>query len=143
MIAQSSIFKLMNKKGPGRPKGSKNKPKDEDQSNSNNQQFGSFDAPVSNIRPIKHNIYKEPQSRPGSNRIYTELAKTSLGNTELYNLYGIVIDSSSPHKKKQFYRQLLKIIDPSFYYKYPRDNTDPNNGCVSVTFFAPKKEQLP
>ena len=37
-------------------------------------------------------------------RTYTPLAKTSLGNTDLYNLYGIVIDASSPHPKKNFYR---------------------------------------
>ena len=37
-------------------------------------------------------------------RTYTQLAKTSLGNTELYNLYGVVIDASSPHPKKNFYR---------------------------------------
>ena len=50
-------------------------------------------------------------------RTYTPLAKTSLGNTDLYNLYGIVIDASSPHPKKNFYRQLLKIVDPSMHYK--------------------------
>ena len=76
-------------------------------------------------------------------RTYTPLAKTSLGNTDLYNLYGIVIDASSPHPKKNFYRQLLKIVDPSMHYKQPRDVSDPNNGCVSVTFFAHQQEQLP
>ena len=66
-----------------------------------------------------------------------------MGNTDLYNLYGIVIDASSPHPKKNFYRQLLKIVDPSMHYKHPRDVSDPNNGCVSVTFFAHGQEQLP
>jgi len=71
------------------------------------------------------------------------LCDTSLANTELYNLYGIVIDASSPHKKKTFYRQMVKIIDPTVHFKVPRNMGDPNNGCISVTFFAPRKEQLP
>ena len=29
------------------------------------------------------------------------------------------------------------------HYKQPRDASDPNNGCVSVTFFAHQQEQLP
>ena len=29
------------------------------------------------------------------------------------------------------------------HYKHPRDVSDPNNGCVSVTFFAHGQEQLP
>lgn len=28
---------------------------------------------------------------------YTELAKTSLSNTGLYSLYGVVVDATSPH----------------------------------------------
>jgi hypothetical protein len=48
---------------------------------------------------------------------YTKLSHTSLGNTELYNLYGVVIDASCPHPKKAFHRQLLKIIDPTMHYK--------------------------
>jgi Telomeric single stranded DNA binding POT1/CDC13 len=38
---------------------------------------------------------------------------------------------------------LLKIIDPSTHYKYPRDPSDQSNGCVSVTFFSKDKDQLP
>jgi len=81
-----------------------------------------------------------PVQRPHVQHTYTELAKTSLGNTELYNLYGVVIDASSPHPKKSFYRQLLKIVDPSMHYKLPKNMQDPNNGCVSVTFFAPRAD---
>jgi hypothetical protein len=45
---------------------------------------------------------------------YTELAKTAVSNTELYNLYGIVVDATSPHKKdERGYKTHLKIIDPS------------------------------
>lgn len=29
------------------------------------------------------------------------------------------------------------------HYKQPRDVSDPNNGCVSVTFFAHNQESLP
>lgn len=45
--------------------------------------------------------------------------------------------------KKTFYRQMVKIIDPSVHFKIPKNMQDPNNGCISVTFFAPRKEQLP
>ena len=76
---------------------------------------------------------------------YTTLSHTSLGNTELYNLYGIVIDASCPHPKKAFHRQLLKIIDPTTYYKpnAPITSAEQQNGCVSVTFFAHNQDQLP
>ena len=33
--------------------------------------------------------------------IYTELAKPSLGHTEPYNLFGIIIDSTYPYGKPQ------------------------------------------
>ena len=113
----------------GRPKGSKNKPKE-----------GNSGEVISNIH-FGTSAKAEPKKAASKNaaqtfRTYTPLAKTSLGNTELYNLYGIVIDASSPHPKKNFFRQLLKIVDPSMHYKQPRDASDPNNGCVSVTFFA-------
>ena len=32
---------------------------------------------------------------------YTPLAETSLGATELYNLYGVVIDAMTPCKKNK------------------------------------------
>ena len=54
-----------------------------------------------------------------------------------------MIDSTSPHPKKQWQRQLLRIIDPSQHFKYPKDPSDPNNGCSSVTIFAKHTDQLP
>lgn len=84
-----------------------------------------------------------PNQKVVHNYTYTQLAKTSLGNTDLYHLYGIVIDATNPHPKKNFYRQLLKIIDPSMHYKYPREPNDVTNGCVSITFFSKEKDTLP
>lgn len=48
-----------------------------------------------------------------------------------------------PHKKKEWARLLLRVIDPSFYIKNPRDPSDPNCGSISVTFFAKRFEDLP
>lgn len=84
-----------------------------------------------------------PAPKANHNYSYTQLAKTSLGSNELYHLYGIVIDATSPHPKKTFFRQLLKIIDPSMHYKYPREPNDVTNGCVSITFFGKEKDSLP
>jgi beta-N-acetylglucosaminidase len=36
-----------------------------------------------------------------TNHVYTELAKTAISNTELYNLYGIVVDACSPHRTER------------------------------------------
>mmetsp|Transcript_39538 Transcript_39538/g.51785 ORF Transcript_39538/g.51785 Transcript_39538/m.51785 type:complete len:114 (+) Transcript_39538:56-397(+) len=100
----------------GRPKGSKNKPKE------GGCGANEGAAPVSNIH-LAAAAKAEPARKTAksnaaqSYKTYTPLAKTSLGNTELYNLYGIVIDASSPHPKKNFFRQLLKIVDPSMHYK--------------------------
>jgi hypothetical protein len=122
----------------GRPKGSKNKT-----TLAANNEEGATSNQTSNLRIGSGRQQGASHTKAQHQYNYTPLAKTSLGNTELYNLYGIVIDATSPHQKKQFYRQLLKIIDPSMHYKHPRDGSDPTNGCVSVTFFAPTKEQLP
>lgn len=80
---------------------------------------------------------------------YTDLAKTCLGSTELYNIYGIVIDATTPHLKpneansyKRF-KQHVKIIDPSFHFRQPRDPNDLTNGSISVTLFAQNLAQLP
>ena len=54
--------------------------------------------------------------------IYTELAKPSLGHTEPYNLFGVIIDATLPYtkpkidmtsKKQPFSMSTLKMIDPS------------------------------
>jgi hypothetical protein len=43
------------------------------------------------------------------------LAKTAVSNTELYNLYGVVVDSTTPHRKEDNpgFKTQIKIIDPS------------------------------
>lgn len=49
-----------------------------------------------------------------TNHVYTELAKTAISNTNLYNLYGIVVDATTPHKKEMGkYKTHIRIIDPS------------------------------
>jgi hypothetical protein len=110
---------LQQKRGRGRPKGSTNKQKED------------F-APLKLPQPCSYT------TKTQRTHTYTTLSHTSLGNTELYNLYGIVIDASCPHPKKAFHRQLLKIIDPTMHYKPSLQATSPEqqNGCVSVTFFA-------
>ena len=65
--------------------------------------------------------------------VYTELAKTALGNTELYNLYGIVVDCTSSHKKDgKSFKTHIRIIDPSL-----------QSGTIMITMFANSPEQLP
>lgn len=34
-----------------------------------------------------------------TSHVYTEIEKTAISSTELYNLYGIVVDATMPHKK--------------------------------------------
>lgn len=48
---------------------------------------------------------------------YTPLAETSLGSTELYYLYGIVIDAQTPHEKNGKFIQFIKLIDISMHNK--------------------------
>eukprot|EP00347_Sterkiella_histriomuscorum_P023869 403333104 len=84
--------------------------------------------------------------------VYTELAKTSLGNTELFNIYGIVIDATSPHIKlgemnaaRQF-KTHLKIIDPTVYPRVNnRDSSikDDVNCAIAITIFHKNPEYLP
>jgi hypothetical protein len=57
----------------------------------------------SNVR-LGTGIMQAPYPKKDVTYHYTQLAKTALGGTELYNLYGIVIDATYPHPKKNFYR---------------------------------------
>lgn len=82
------------KRGRGRPKGSTNKAK-EDQEVSNLKVGGTTGTTV---KPSTSYVKQQRL------HTYTELANTSLGHTELYNLYGIVIDASAPHPKQRFFR---------------------------------------
>ena len=67
---------------------------------------------------------------------YTELAKTSLGNTELYHIYGIVVDATTPHIKvgeknpALMFKTHLKIIDPTVYPKGPGHAKDDMTNCT-------------
>lgn len=114
------------KRGRGRPPGSTNK-------NKATGQVSNLSAPGQANR--------SSYAKQNTTKTYTPLSHTSLGTTELYNLYGVVIDASSPHPKKAFHRQLLKIIDPTMHYK--SSAVEQQNGCVSVTFFAHNPDQLP
>ena len=60
--------------------------------------------------------------------VYTELAKPSLGHTEPYNLFGVIIDATYPNNKcknnfstdkKPMTRWMasIKLIDPSLNQK--------------------------
>ena len=77
-----------------------------------------------------------------SNHLYTELAKTAVSSTELYNLYGIVVDATTPHQKEEDsgkFKTQIRIIDPSM------EGTGKNNSSISlnVTFLSPSMENLP
>ena len=91
-------------RGRGRPKGSKNKPKTGiPLAGEGSQNFTNLRISANQPQTISAATTKSANHNT-THRTYTPLAKTSLGNTELYNLYGIVIDASSPHPKKNFFR---------------------------------------
>ena len=109
----------MEKRGRGRPKGSKNKESRTTTTTAN-------DDPISNIKTPNDVAGKKLKGRGSMNpntgprmyakttqHVYTELAKTALSNTDLYNLYGIVVDASSPSRNEKGIRIQLRIIDPS------------------------------
>ncbi len=85
----------------------------------------------------------------GAATVYTDIAKTALGSTEMYNLYGIIVDATTPHPKPnetlpaRAFKTHVKIIDPSMHFRYPRDNSDTTNGCISITLFSRTPEGLP
>lgn len=75
-----------------------------------------------------------------SNHSYTELAKTAVSNTELYNLYGIVVDATAPHKKDDIgYKTHIKIVDPSLQ----GSGKDGSISGLNVTFLSKIPESLP
>lgn len=82
----------MEKRGRGRPKGSKNR--------TTKQEEGSENVPTTNLRLAKPKAAKPPKQPkivPEIRYEYTELAKISLGNTELINIYAVVICATAPH----------------------------------------------
>ncbi|CDW77815.1 alpha telomere binding protein [Stylonychia lemnae] len=99
--------------------------------------------------PQKHLEHLKKVYQSQITQVYTELAKTCLGNTQLYNLYGIVIDATMPHLKEnetnnyRRYKQHVKIIDPTVHFRRPKESGDTTNVCISVTFFGSSIEQLP
>ncbi len=64
-----------------------------------------------------------------------------MSNTELYNLYGVVVDSTTPHRKEDNpgFKTQIKIIDPS------QQGTGKDNSCVAlnVTFLSTTLDNLP
>ena len=145
----------------GRTKGAKNKPRDEDAA-------GGVDDKSKKIqKDTKEKLTAEQKKELTAARKaiqkekklasmvynYTPLAETSLGSNNLYNLYGMVIDAQTPHLKPMMnnpskfkYRQVLRLIDPTMYYKTAASGSggnDIHNGCVLVSFFSSKVELLP
>jgi hypothetical protein len=68
------------------------------------------------------------------------LAKTAFSNTDLYNLYGIVVDATTPHKKEdKGYKTHIKIVDPSLQ----GNGKDGSTSGINITFMSSNPEQLP
>ena len=123
----------------GRPKGVKNKPKENqtilplgNESNINlaSKKIKKDKVEVSKLPKIteeqKKLIKDQKKAAQREKKLanlhydYTPLAETSLGATDLYNLYGVVIDAVTPRRKdqnsKKFFQQ-IKIIDISMHFK--------------------------
>jgi hypothetical protein len=132
---------MSEKRGRGRPKGSKNKVQKNITEPNNEGE--------TNLRIPKTKAIAKPPKPPKQELTYnyTELAKISLGNTELLNVYAVVICAGSPHEKNNknsvIYRQLVKLVDITQCIKHPREAYDLNNGCTPLTFFAKTPEELP
>ena len=72
---------------------------------------------------------------------YTELAKVSLTASDSHNVYGIIIDSTFPHKvSADKYVCSLKIIDPTLHSKGGKPT---DNDYATVVIYAKRFEDLP
>lgn len=130
----------------GRPKGSKNVANIEKEKVAGDVKGSNLTVPAKRGRP------KNPTLPGGqrhymktTNHVYTELAKTAISSTDQYDIYGIVVDSTTPHKVEgKGYKTHLRIIDPSLQGtgKVVGGN---ENVCqsINVTILAQKEEQLP
>ena len=74
----------------GRPKGSKNKPKDGE---------GQFKEPLA----VGGDKAKSSKRLMHQECIYTDLSKTTLGSNESYNIWGVIIDATYPYLKNDKY----------------------------------------
>lgn len=92
----SAHFSRMERRGRGRPRGSKNKV----QKNLSLAE-GADAQQDTNLRIGKQKNATKPIKQPKQvqevNYEYTDLAKISLGNTEMFNIYAVVICAASPH----------------------------------------------
>lgn len=78
--------------------------------------------------------------------MYTDLAKTAVSSTELYNLYGVVVDATSAHRnEKGGFKVIIKIIDQSMQgvSKDGKPQTDQSATPIFITMVANSPEQLP
>ena len=94
--------------------------------------------------------------------VYTELAKPSLGHTEPYNLFAVIIDATQPYMKQKAPNQIkqpmsmcnIKMIDPSlniraaqilkdFETKKNTKFTANATTQANLTFFGYDQKQLP
>ena len=99
----------------GRPKGSKNKPRDPNETNE--------DKAMSLEQKRADRAEKNAARYAQQSFSYTSLAETALGNIGLYYLAGVVIDSTMPHQnpKTGKYACYVKIIDASMCYREAND----------------------
>jgi hypothetical protein len=71
---------------------------------------------------------------------YSELNKISLTSTSSFNLYGVIIDATFPHKVGGGYICSLKIIDPSLHQEVAKAG---DNDFASVVIASRRFEDLP
>ena len=99
----------------GRPKGSKNVANVDKEKGLVDGKASNVTVPAKRARP-KNSTLPEGQRHymKTTNHVYTELAKTAISSTDQYDLYGIVVDSTTPHKVEgKGYKTHVRIIDPS------------------------------
>ena len=99
----------------GRPKGSKNVSNVEKDKGMGDVKGSNLTVPAKRGRPNNPTLPGgQRHYMKTTNHVYTELAKTAISSTDQYDLYGIVVDSTTPHKVEgKGYKTHLRIIDPS------------------------------
>lgn len=124
----------------GRTKGSKNKVKEAKPEDTTN-----LKTPKPRGRPalVQNNMVTAAGLRhyeKNTKHQYTELGRTAISNTELYNLYGVVVDASMPHinKKDGKWQSFVRIIDPSM-----QNQENKSIQSLSVRFTGANIESLP
>lgn len=96
----------MEKRGRGRPKGSKNIPHPVGESNLLAPKGGKgLTMNLSGQHFFKNSTHE-----------YTELEKTAITSSTLYNLYGVIVDATTPARNaEKGYSTYVRIMDPSMF----------------------------